>query len=180
MNLQCAQCHDHPLVDHYKQAHYYGIFAFLSRSYLFTDKAKNLTVLAEKAEGEVTYQSVFDPKKETKKTLPVVPGGMAIKEPALEKGKEYEVAPANGVRPVPKFSRRAQLAGQVATAGQRAVPPQHRQPPVGADDGPRPGASARPGSPRQSAVAPGVARRCWPTRWRPRSSTCATSSARSP
>lgn len=115
MNLQCAQCHDHPLVDHYKQAHYYGIFAFLSRSFLFTDKAKNLTVLAEKAEGEATYQSVFDPKKEVKKTLPVVPGGTAVPEPAAEKGKEYEVAPAPGVRPVPKFSRRAQLAAQVAT-----------------------------------------------------------------
>src|SRR5262249_48793789 len=42
--------------------------------------------------------------------------GMTIKEPKLEKGKEYAVAPANGVRPVPKFSRRAQLAGQIATA----------------------------------------------------------------
>ena len=115
MNLHCAQCHDHPLVEYYKQAHYYGIFAFLNRTSLFTDKAKNLTVLAEKAEGETTYQSVFDPKKETKKTLPTVPFGMAIKEPTLEKGKEYAVAPAKGVRPVPKFSRRAQLAAQVAT-----------------------------------------------------------------
>jgi hypothetical protein len=114
MNLQCCQCHDHPLVDHYKQADYYGIFAFLNRTFLFPDK-KNGAVLAEKAEGDVTYQSVFDPKKETKKSGPVVPGGIAIKEPVLEKGKEYEVAPANGVRPVPKFSRRAQLAGQVAT-----------------------------------------------------------------
>jgi hypothetical protein len=115
MNLQCTQCHDHPLVASYKQDHYYGIFAFLNRTTLFTDKARNLAVLAEKAEGEVTYQSVFDPKKETKKTTPVVPFGTAIKEPMLEKGKEYEVAPANGVRPVPKFSRRSQLAGQVAT-----------------------------------------------------------------
>jgi len=115
MNLHCAQCHDHPLVEYYKQAHYYGIVAFLNRTTLFTDKAKNLTVLAEKAEGDTTYQSVFDPKKETKKTLPMVPFGTAIQEPALEKGKEYAVAPANGVRPVPKFSRRAQLAAQVAT-----------------------------------------------------------------
>jgi hypothetical protein len=115
MNLHCAQCHDHPLVAHYKQAQYYGIFAFLSRSFLFIDKAKNLTVLAEKGEGEVTYQSVFDPKKETKKSSPVVPFGKPVVEPVLQKGKEYEVAPANGVRPVPKFSRRAQLAGQVAT-----------------------------------------------------------------
>jgi hypothetical protein len=115
MNLQCAQCHDHPLVEHYKQADFYGIFAFLSRTTVFTEKANNLTVLAEKAEGETTYQSVFDPKKETKKTSPVVPGGKAIVEPMLEKGKEYDVAPAAGVRPVPKFSRRAQLAGQIAT-----------------------------------------------------------------
>jgi hypothetical protein len=115
MNLQCAQCHDHPLVEHYKQAHYYGVFAFLSRTSLFVDKAKG-AVLADKAEGDVTYQSVFDPKKETKKTSPVVPFGMVIKEPMLEKGKEYEVAPAKDVRPVPKFSRRAQLAAQVATA----------------------------------------------------------------
>jgi hypothetical protein len=114
MNLQCAQCHDHPLVAHYRQADYYGIFAFLSRTLAFADKAKGITVLAEKAEGETTYQSVFDPKKETKKTPPVVPGGQAVVEPVLEKGKEYEVAPAAGVRPVPKFSRRARLAGQVA------------------------------------------------------------------
>src|SRR5438128_3505872 len=33
MNLQCAQCHDHPLVDAYKQDFYYGIYAFLNRSY---------------------------------------------------------------------------------------------------------------------------------------------------
>ncbi|HEX5271077.1 MAG TPA: DUF1549 domain-containing protein [Gemmataceae bacterium] len=115
MNLQCAQCHDHPLVESYKQADYYGIFAFLSRTFVFTDKTKNLAVLAEKADGVTTYQSVFDPKKETKTTLPVVPGGRPVVEPAPEKGKEYEVAPAAGVRPVPKYSRRAQLAGQVAT-----------------------------------------------------------------
>src|SRR5262249_29943900 len=71
----------------------------------------------EKAEGETTYQSVFDPKKETKKTPPVVPFGMAIKEPELEKGKEYEVAPANGVRPVPKFNRPAQPAAPGAAKG---------------------------------------------------------------
>ena len=39
VNLQCAQCHDHPLVLDYFQEDYYGIFAFLNRSYLFTDKA---------------------------------------------------------------------------------------------------------------------------------------------
>src|SRR5207237_3420718 len=70
MNLQCAQCHDHPLVTHYLQSHYYGLYAFLSRSFVFNDKAKKVAVFAEKAEGEVTYQSVFDPTKLTKATGP--------------------------------------------------------------------------------------------------------------
>lgn len=115
MNLHCAQCHDHPLVESYKQAHFYGINAFLNRSFVFADKATKLVVFAEKAEGEVSYQSVFDPMKVTKTTGPRMPSGPPVKEPAFEKGKEYAVAPANGVRPVPKFSRRAQLAGQVAS-----------------------------------------------------------------
>ena len=34
MNLQCCQCHDHPLVDSYKQEHYYGIQAFFTRAFL--------------------------------------------------------------------------------------------------------------------------------------------------
>jgi hypothetical protein len=115
MNLQCCQCHDHPLVDDYKQEQYYGIYAFLNRSFLFTDNAKSV-VLAEKAEGEVTFQSVFDPAKVTKTTGSRLPGGKPVVEVKFDKGKEYEVAPANGVRPVPKFSRRAQLAPQVAAA----------------------------------------------------------------
>jgi hypothetical protein len=115
MNFQCCQCHDHPLVDDYKQEQYYGIYAFLNRSFLFTDKAKGV-VLAEKAEGEVTFQSVFDPAKVTKTTGSRLPGGKTVMEVKFEKGKEYEVAPANGVRPVPKFSRRAQLAPLLAAA----------------------------------------------------------------
>ena len=112
-NLTCAQCHDHPLVEEYKQDHYYGILAFLNRGFVFVDKAKQ-AVFAEKAEGETTYQSVFDATKLTRTAAMRLPGGEAVKEPKFDKGKEYDVAPANGVRPVPKFSRRAQLAPLVA------------------------------------------------------------------
>jgi hypothetical protein len=115
MNLQCAQCHDHPLVEAYKQDHYYGIYAFLSRSFVFADKAKKMSVLAEKADGDVSFQSVFVPKV-TKKTGPRLPDGPVLTEPKMEKGKEYVIAPVKEVRPVPRYSRRARLANEITSS----------------------------------------------------------------
>jgi hypothetical protein len=115
-NLQCCQCHDHPRIDDYKQAHYYGIFAFLNRSSLVVDQKLKMAVLSEKADGEVTFQSVFDPAKVTKSTGPRLPEGQPLKEPAVEKGKEYVVAPAPKARSVPRFSRRALLGPSLARA----------------------------------------------------------------
>src|SRR5262249_15569598 len=68
MNLQCAQCHDHPQVEDFKQADYHGLYAFFNRTSVFTEK--NLVVLAEKADGEVSFQSVFDRSKTVKHTGP--------------------------------------------------------------------------------------------------------------
>jgi hypothetical protein len=115
-NYQCCQCHDHPVVDDYKQEHYYGLFAFVSRSAAMPDPALKLTVLAEKGDGEVTFQSVFDKAKLTKTTGPRLPNGAALKEPLIEKGKEYVVAPAKGVRHIPTYSRRARLGPELTAA----------------------------------------------------------------
>jgi len=112
-NLQCAQCHDHPIVDDYLQDHFYGIQAFFNRAFLFPDAKVPTAVIAEKAEGEVSFQSVFDPKKVQKSTAPAVPGWKPISDPKLDKGKEYTVAPAKTVKPVPAYSRLAKLAGAV-------------------------------------------------------------------
>ncbi|HEY2908928.1 MAG TPA: DUF1549 domain-containing protein [Gemmataceae bacterium] len=109
-NLQCAQCHDHPLIDAYKQAEYYGILAFLNRSYLFPNAGDAKAVLAEKPDGEVNFVSVFDKAKKQKSTMPRVMTGKSFDEPKLAKGKEYKVVPAKGVRPVPSYSRREKLA----------------------------------------------------------------------
>ena len=113
MNLQCAQCHDHPIVDDYKQHFYYGLFAFLNRSYVVKDAGLRMVVLAEKADGEVSFQSVFDPAKLTKTTGPRLPGRPAVKEPKPIKGGEYLVKPAKTTRGVPRFSRRRQLAAEL-------------------------------------------------------------------
>ncbi len=121
-NLQCAQCHDHPRVEEYKQDHYYGLYAFLNRTTLVKDKTLKAVVLSEKADGEVTFQSVFDPAKVTKHTGPRLPGGPPLKEPKVEKGKEYAVAPAANSRSVPKYSRRALLGPQLARAENRQFP----------------------------------------------------------
>jgi hypothetical protein len=115
MDLQCAQCHDHPLIDDYYQSDYYGLYAFVSRSYLFTDAKAKLTMLGEKAEGEVDFKSVFT--GEEGKTPPRLPGEKPIAEPAFAKGEEYQVKPDKTVRGVPKFSRRAELA-KLAAAGE--------------------------------------------------------------
>jgi hypothetical protein len=115
-DLQCAQCHDHPLVDDYKQAHYYGIFAFLNRTSLFEGDPIG-AVLAEKAEGDVTFKSVFK-KKVSHKTGPRILEGPGVDEPSPPKGSEYLVAPEKDtkVRTIPRYSRRGELAGRLTAA----------------------------------------------------------------
>jgi hypothetical protein len=117
-DMQCAQCHDHPIVEDYLQADYYGLMAFVNRGTLFTDK-DNKVMYAEKADGEVNYKSVFTGDARDH-VLPKMPQGSPVSEPALAKEEQYVVAPTDGVRPVPKYSRRAQLAAQ-ATSGASAA-----------------------------------------------------------
>ena len=117
-DLECAQCHNHPEVDDYLQVNYYGISAFLVRSFVFSKGKKGRKVMAEKAVGEVSFRSVFERNvKGTKTTLPILFGGKVIKEPKLKKNQHYIVKPAKNVRPVPRFSRRAKLADAVINAG---------------------------------------------------------------
>lgn len=111
VDLQCAQCHDDPRYVDYKQADYFGIYAFVSRLSLFHDKDTKQTLLAEKADGNVTFTSVFTGSKH--ETNPRLPGGMMIPDPNLEKEEQYKVAPASGVRSVPSYSRRLQLGQQL-------------------------------------------------------------------
>jgi len=117
-DMQCAQCHDHPLIDDYLQDDYFGIFAFLQRGTLFTDKKAKKSFLAETATGEAVFTSVFTAVKG--ETGPRLPGQLIIDDPDISAAEAYTVKPAKDVRPVPKYSRRAALA-QHATDGTNRV-----------------------------------------------------------
>ncbi len=53
VNISCAKCHDHPLVDDWKQAHYYGMAAFFKRTFQ-TRKGH----LGERFEGQPKYTDI--------------------------------------------------------------------------------------------------------------------------
>jgi hypothetical protein len=125
-NLECAQCHNHPQIEDFKQQHYYGISAFFVRSFVMTDKEKHV-VFAEKADGETKFESVFEIRDKTSKgpqtTAPKLFEGMSISEPKFEKIDDAYVVKPNDkdktVRPVPRFSRRIKFAEFIASAENR-------------------------------------------------------------
>jgi len=119
MNLQCAQCHNHPQVEGFRQKDYYGLAAFFIRSSLAKEGDK--MVFAENAEAEVVFENVFEIRDKVspgpKSTLPHLPGGPLIEEPKFDFGQGYERAPAKDVRGIPLYSRRAQLGPALMESG---------------------------------------------------------------
>lgn len=113
MDLQCAQCHDDPRFSDYRQADYYGLYAFLERSKIHPLKPKG-SALGELGVGETKFTSVFTAKSGS--TAPKLPGSGMIADPVLAKGAEYRVAPATKERPVPVYSRRQKLAEELPKA----------------------------------------------------------------
>jgi hypothetical protein len=113
LDLQCAQCHDHPNISDYYQADYYGLFSFAMRTTVFNDaKAKTLYAM-EKADGDAAFKSVFT-NVAVDKQQPKLPKGAVAFEPLWAKGDEYTVAPGKEIRHIPKHSRRAQLGAMLA------------------------------------------------------------------
>jgi hypothetical protein len=60
VRLECARCHDHPMVDEWKQDHYYGLAAFFART---EGAGGNKPVLTDKGTAEATFVTT---NKETK------------------------------------------------------------------------------------------------------------------
>ncbi len=110
IDLQCAQCHDDPRFDEYRQADYYGIYAFVQRLKMFPLTPRGAAV-AELAEGKSTFTSVFT--AEQGETNPRLPGGEMLADPAIDKDMAYLVKPGPKQRGVPTYSRRLKLAQEL-------------------------------------------------------------------
>ncbi len=107
IDLQCAQCHDHPDIDDYLHQHYHGLSVFVAGSKTFKQPDGKF-VLQEVVMREVEFASVFDPET-TKKTGPRLLDAL-MEIPDFPEGEEYVEKPSRTVRSVPKFSLRKLLA----------------------------------------------------------------------
>lgn len=110
INLQCAQCHDHPDIDDYLHHHYHGLSVFVAGSKTFRQPDGQF-VLQETIMREVEFASVFAPDK-TKKTGPRLLDAL-LEIPEFPKGEEYVEKPSRTVRSVLKFSLRELLSKQL-------------------------------------------------------------------
>jgi hypothetical protein len=88
VDVSCARCHDHPLVDDWKQDHYYGMASFFHR----TTGGKGS--IGEKNEGDVTFKAA-DGSQQTARVMFL--SGQVATDPPEKDGKK------------PKVSRREQL-----------------------------------------------------------------------
>lgn len=110
VNISCTQCHDHPLVDEWKQDHFYGLKSFFNRTFL------NGTFLAERDYGLVTYKTPSGQERTARLMFlsGVRPSEPAAAEPSNEQKKQEskqlkEWADKKLAPPPPKFSRRSLL-----------------------------------------------------------------------
>jgi hypothetical protein len=119
MNIHCAKCHDHPNVEQFTQADYFGLLAFLNQSTVAKHSSLQKSFLVEKvATGKLEFESVFFPG-EKKQVGPRLPGGDEIEIPTFEKGEEFSEPAADGLPGVPKFRPRQLLAEKLAVATNR-------------------------------------------------------------
>ncbi len=115
VSINCAQCHDHPLVEDWKQDHYFGFKSFFARTFLTKSDQ-----LAEKFEADVKFKTTAGEEKQAKLMFLT---GDVVEEPTVEKSKEEREAEKKLIQnatkekdaelPLPDFRPREQFV-QVA------------------------------------------------------------------
>jgi hypothetical protein len=129
-DMQCAQCHDHPLVDDFKQIDYHGLLAFVSPSSLaevtFKDaegKDQKAQFYVERAAGDAPFESVFDKGVSFRTGPRFIEQTEQFEAYQMPDARYLEVAPAGslaGANLPPIQSRRQVLAEQLASSSNRA------------------------------------------------------------
>lgn len=107
VDISCAKCHDHPFVFDWTQDQYYGMAAFLNRTYEHRDGKKRL--VGEKSAGEVSFVATSGEKKTAK--MRFLSGGV-VAEPGPGKAdakKDRKKSRPKGPYTPPPFSRRQRL-----------------------------------------------------------------------
>lgn len=113
MNLQCAQCHDHPTITDYKQSQYFGLFSFLSPTKLVRDKQEQPRLVEAVVQAKSDFVSVFHP--DDKRSIgPRLLDEPEVAIPPTSKGEEFASPPANGLPGLPRFQPRKLLANQLS------------------------------------------------------------------
>lgn len=82
VSINCAKCHDHPLVEDWKQDHFFGMSSFFSRTYL-TKK----DTLAEKYSGIPKFKTTAGEEKQAQFMFLT---GTVIEEPKVERTKQQQ------------------------------------------------------------------------------------------
>lgn len=114
VDIACAQCHDHPLADEIKQAHYWGLVAFYKRT--TNEKQNGEIVLKESAIGGFdNYANAL--KGTTDAAVLTFLGSDTIEEarpedPAKQEDREDLYVSIDGQK-IPKFSRRDVFVQQI-------------------------------------------------------------------
>jgi hypothetical protein len=129
-DLQCAQCHDHPLVADFRQVDYHGLLAFVSAGSLaeatFKDaegKDQKVQLYVEKAAGDAPFESVFERGTLLRSGTRLMDQPEQFDEYHLPDQRYLSEAPAGalaGAPLPPKSSRREQLAQRLADRGNTA------------------------------------------------------------
>ena len=113
VSINCAKCHDHPLVLDWHQDHYFGFYSFFQRTYL-----NKRNQLAERSEGLVKFKTTEGVEKSAKLMFLT---GSVIDEPppptltddekkAIEKASKEDEEKKEGPPPaVPAFSPRTRF-----------------------------------------------------------------------
>ena len=118
VNVSCAQCHDHPLVKDWTQDHFYGMKAFLARTY------DGGGTVAERGFGVIKYKPHRGPEKAA--GLMFLTGAKLDDSTAREMTKDEQKAEKEATEaakkskqppPKPAFSARAKLVDVALATG---------------------------------------------------------------